>query len=363
MTLLASLLGVLLIFSTRTSSQEDSVEQLKLAMSNELAIHQHKFVVSFFGINPGQLLCPKNSNQRYMTFASNYRSKINESIGRYSQLYSIVFANFSFIHKYIENTFREFALRPNNVFIFIIDCRYVDTSCKSPIIPWYVYNCPAIKIPVFPRSYTKTKELMGGVWSPDYFKFSKVPISHIINSGLLASSIEFHKKHFWNGNLKNIFVEVEYNNLEYFQKCLNNIHVCFEIAMNHKFDDSNEYDIELLALIYFAQFHNLTLNVDDDPEYLYHKQLIGSSANYFESHEMPSYMRTGLELSHRYSQKVIYCPSTNVSSKSHFDYSVWIEPFPLNVWIMFIVLFILVPYVMFAKGVGNKLEGILALLS
>jgi len=51
------------------------------------------------------------------------------------------------------------------------------------------------------------------------------------------------------------------------------------------------------------------------------------------------------------------------SRKSQFDYSVWIEPFPLNIWMLFIISFILVPFLVFKKGVGNKLEGIFSLLS
>jgi len=50
--------------------------------------------------------------------------------------------------------------------------------------------------------------------------------------------------------------------------------MCSEIAMNHKIQDSYQYDIELIALIYFAQVHNLTLNVDKNSTFRYKNYLL-----------------------------------------------------------------------------------------
>jgi len=140
MTLLVHLLGVLLLFTTYINCQEDSVEKL-IALSSELTNHENKFVASFQGVNPAQILCPENSYQSYMTFSLNYRTKINETFGRFTQLHCIVFANVTVQQKYNENAFYDFALRPNNLFIFIVNCRFVENSCKNSFVSWYIYNC------------------------------------------------------------------------------------------------------------------------------------------------------------------------------------------------------------------------------
>jgi len=125
-------------------------------------------------------------------------------------------------------------------------------------------------------------------------------------------------------------------------------------------------DFDIMTTICFAEVHNMSFNIlNGNAGVKVHDELetIGPSANYYRSHTMRSYMRTGLAFLKRHSEKVIYCPKTRISNNISFDYSVCIEPFPLNVWVLFSVLFVLVPYGMFAKGIGNKLEGTLALLS
>jgi len=196
MAILVYFLEVLLIFTTHINCQKDSVEKLKLAMSSELATHERKFVLSFQGINPAQLLCPKNSYQWYMTFSSKYSTKVNETFGRFAQLQSIVCTNFSVKHKYIHNTFHDFALRPKYVFILIVDCREADKSCKKLIIPMYINQCPALKIFVLPRSHTKTNALIGAFLTAGYFKHKRVPISDILNLGLLATPLHFPRNTF-----------------------------------------------------------------------------------------------------------------------------------------------------------------------
>jgi len=100
------ILGFSTIVARPTYGQEDTIEQLKLILSTELIVHQEKFVISFQGVNPAQLLYPENSKQRYMTFSSKYDTIINETAVRYTQFASIVIAYLSADKYYTEEASR-----------------------------------------------------------------------------------------------------------------------------------------------------------------------------------------------------------------------------------------------------------------
>jgi len=361
----------LVVFSLlllRINSQKGSMEKLKFVLRNELKAHQEKYVVSLQGLNPARLLCPENSYQRYMTFSSEHYNSINETSGRFSQLNSIVIAYLSDrLDSYnTEKTFQYFCLRHSTIFVFLIDCFYVSNDCTSPVISEYLFNSPALKI-VVPRNIkTNTRALVGAIATAGYFQYRAVRMSHIINKGLLASSIRFHKAHFWNGNLIKISADVD-QSLLYLKKYRRDAYMCSEMIMNHKFKNNYRCEFDLMTTIYFAQVHNLSIHIFGEGEVFSVKngfyRNIEASGNYFNYDEMSPFKRQGLAISYQNSQKIIYCPDTKITTKSKFDYSVWTEPFSLDIWIFYIVSFILVPCAMFSNGIGSKLEIILSLLS
>jgi len=360
------ILGFSTIVARPTYGQEDTVEQLKLILSTELTVHQEKFILSFQGINPAQILYPDNSNQRYMTFSSKYDTIINETAVRYTQFASIVIAYLSADQYHTEEAFSAFCLRPSTTFILLIDCLYAGQPCRDPILP-PLYICPALKIFVFPRNYTKTSDIIAAVSAAGYSQYRFNLFSVLVKAGLLASPLNIHKLKFWIGNLKHIPVAVHFNHPEYLQKYSNNTYICSEMVMNHKFSDKYMCLFDIMTTIYLAQVHNLSLNmIDGKGLFIIQNQfteVIGPSQNYIDSHLLFPFKQTGVALSCRQSSKIIYCPKTTLDSKPRFDFSVWIEPFPVNVWVLFIISFILLPYKIFADGFGNKFEGIFALLS
>jgi len=117
---------VLLCFTTHVNSQDDSVKQLKFVLSSEKAAHQEKFVLLFQGINPAQVLCPENRNQRYMTFSSNYNTRLRETksnqTAKFTQLQSVVLAYLGVYKEYTQYVFFDIGLRTGNIFILLIDC-------------------------------------------------------------------------------------------------------------------------------------------------------------------------------------------------------------------------------------------------
>jgi len=165
--------------------------------------------------------------------------------------------------------------------------------------------------------------------------------------------------------MKKIPVGVYLDISDYLKKYQHNTLMCSQMLMSHKFfDDNYMCSIEIMTTIYFAELHNLSLNmIVESVKFSDTSQFISSSAYQINSHKRFSFERTGLGVSDHQSQKIIYCSKTKLSNKSQFDYSVWIEPFPNSVWVLFIVSFLFVPFILFKKGVGNKLEGIFALLS
>jgi len=220
---------------------------------------------------------------------------------------------------------------------------------------------------VFPRNYTKTTDIIAAVSAAGYSQYRVNLFSVLVWAGLLASPLNIHKLKFWSGNLKHITVAVHLNHPEYLQKYSNNTYICSEMVMNHKFSDKYMCLFDIMTTIYLAQVHNLSLNmIDGKGLFIIPNQfteVIGPSQNYIDSHLLFPFKQTGVTFSYRQSSKIIYCPKTNLVSKPWFAFSVWIEPFPVNLWIMFIISFVLIPYIMFANGFGNKLEGIFALLS
>jgi len=367
MAYLLSILVLHLVLATEIDPLTDSVEQLNRALSSELSNYQENFVLSFQGINPAQTLLSDNSYQRYMTFSSKYNIKINVTSVRLNQFHSIVVTNFSVDKQNTVKAFYEFGLRPSTIFILLIDCFYAGPNCLDPFIPGYVFNCPAIKILVFPRSHTKSKALMGALSSLGYFQYKVVPITNIITKDLLKNPLKFHRAKYWNGNLKKIPVVTFTSFFEYFLKYRHNTYACSEMVLNPKFDDAVMCTFDIMTTIYFSQVHNLSLNMFmDNGNFIIktdQRQIIGPSKNYIDSHNFKSYIRTGFALSSRQSNKFVYCLKTSILNRSKFDYKVWTEPFSLNVWILFIFSFIFLPCMIFKNGIGNKFEGVLALLS
>jgi len=179
----------------------------------------------------------KNSPTLYDIFIQ-VQNQINETSGRFTQFSNIVVAYYSVNKKHTQRTFYDFGLRPNTIFFLLIDCQYAGKSCMNPRIQMYILKCPAIKIYVFPRKYTKTTTLIGAVSANGYFQYTVAPISNIIDKGLLASSIMFHKKHFWNGNLKRMNVSVHLSFPKIMLKYRYDTYKCSQMIMNHKFYDN-----------------------------------------------------------------------------------------------------------------------------
>jgi len=282
-----------------------------------------------------------------MAFTSEHNATIIRTSGKFSKLNSIVVAYFSAGRYNTRKTFHEFCLHPSVAFILRIDCVYAGNNCTDPSIPKCLLNCLAIKIFVFPQNSTKTRLLMGAVATAGYFQCSVVPISRFINKGLLVNFLIFRKANFWNGNLIRISAGVDLSHPSYLRKYHHNTYMCSKLIMNHKFYDKYMCTFDLMSTIFFAQAHNLSIRILIDIEVLnvekdFYK-IIGLSGNYFKSHYMEPFEQEGLALSFRESVKIIYCPNTKIFSKSTFDCSVWIEPFSLKIWILFIVSFVLVP--------------------
>jgi len=118
-------------------SQEDTVEQLKLSLSTEILNRHEKFIISFQEITPAQILYPKNNYQQYMAFSSKYNSTLKANLGKFAQLHSVDIAYLS-VHRFSTlKPFYNFCLRPNTVFILLIDCLYAGKPCTNPEIPIY----------------------------------------------------------------------------------------------------------------------------------------------------------------------------------------------------------------------------------
>jgi len=166
---LFSRLIILSLLLKQINSYKTSLKQLKPALLSELLAHQEKFVISFQGVNPAQILYPKNTYQRYMTFSPKYNRTINETGIKYTPRDNIVIAYLSGDKVNTKLTFHNFCLRPNSIFIFFIDCLYAGKSCTTHIVPIHIFYSPAIKIFIFPRSYTNTRKLMGAVSSAGIF--------------------------------------------------------------------------------------------------------------------------------------------------------------------------------------------------
>jgi len=355
---------VICVTTTQNNCQQTSIQKLQFALSSELLAHQEKFVVSFQGINPAQLLYPNNIYQQYATFSSDYNTKINETSVRFTNVFSIFLVNSSVDKEYTKNIFYDFFLRPSSIFFLFTGC-HAGEPCKHRIIPTFIFNCPALKLYVYPHSDPNTNALLVALSANGYFQHRVVPIDKVMKKGLLKTPMEFHKAYFWNGNLKKIPVGV--NQFEsYFIKYRHNTYICSQMVMNHKYNEKYMCTFDITTTIYFAEVHNMSLNMfevtsefmpEDD------EQSIGHSTHSVHLHKYPTFILTGLGFSLRQSKKIIYCAKTTISSQSQFEYSVWTEPFPLNVWMLFIFSFVLVPYAMFEKGFGNKFEAIFALLS
>jgi len=276
--------------------------------------------VWFQGIDPAQLVHPDITYQRYMTYSPKYNSIIKETSVRFTQVYSLVLAFFSENKYNTTRAFYDFGLRPTTIFLLFIDCLHAGKECTDPKVSGYLFNCAALKILIFPRNFTKTETLFAAISSAGYFDYNVVTINNIVWNDLFANSMQFHKAHFWNGNLRHIPVAIFSTFSIYLQKYRHNVHICSEMVMNHKFRDSFLCTFDIMTTIYFAQLHNLSIDMFYGNEHFGIKhdmqQIIGASGSFVNAHTTSPYIRTGYTLSGRNSNKLIYCSKTVVSSKS-----------------------------------------------
>ncbi|CAL8116193.1 unnamed protein product [Orchesella dallaii] len=126
-----------------------------------------------------------------------------------------------------------------------------------------------------------------------------------------------------------------------------------------------------MTTIYLAQIHNMYLhlvNHNDDKERLLvgnvqHSilyEVIGATSYEVKSHMMDDHYRTGYTFSETTSEQPIYCVLKKTLAKSMFEYTIWVIPFPTNLWVLVLVTILLSYVLLYQSGNTKICLGIIA---